>query len=144
MHWTREQKPLVRAEGGCLDVQMSQPCLICMIPEVRFKEHGSESIEVVDNGSGIREDNYASLALKHHTSKLSSFHDLTFVRTFGFRGEALSSLCELSDVQIVTATKEEEPVGTVLEMNRDGTIRDRSKRVARQVRKLSGSICGPD
>lgn len=95
---------------------------------------------MVDNGSGIRADNYASLALKHHTSKLNNFHDLTLVQTFGFRGEALSSLCELSEVQVVTATKEEEPVGTVLEMNRDGTIRSQDKRVARQVRLRKGPI----
>jgi DNA mismatch repair protein PMS2 len=131
MHWTLELKLLVSAEGISFNVHSSHP-LTCL--EIRFKEHGSESIEVIDNGSGIREDNYASLALKHHTSKLSSFHDLTLVTTFGFRGEALSSLCELSNVQVVTATKEEEPVGTVLELNRDGTIRSKDKRVARQVR----------
>lgn len=102
--------------------------------EVRFKEYGSECIEVVDNGSGIKKENYASLGLKHHTSKLSSFQDLAIVQTFGFRGEALSSLCELSDVQVITCTKEEEPVGTVLDLNRDGSIRSQDKRVARQVR----------
>nr|XP_054416344.1 putative postmeiotic segregation increased 2-like protein 2 isoform X1 [Pongo abelii] len=41
-------------------------------------------------------------ALKHHTSKIQEFADLTEVETFGFQGEALSSLCALSDVTIST------------------------------------------
>jgi DNA mismatch repair protein PMS2 len=102
--------------------------------EVRFKEYGAESIEVIDNGTGISADNYDSLALKHHTSKLTCFQDLTSVSTFGFRGEALSSLCELSNLQVVTATRDEEPVGTILELDRDGTVQSRDKKVARQVR----------
>ena len=60
-----------------------------------MKEYGSESIEVVDNGHGVEECNFAGLTLKHHTSKLRDFSDLTSVDTFGFRGEALSSLCAL-------------------------------------------------
>ena len=42
------------------------------------------------------------LALKHHTSKLKEFSDLESVETFGFRGEALSSLCALCNVTICT------------------------------------------
>ena len=41
-------------------------------------------------------------ALKHHTSKLKNFSDLENVETFGFRGEALSSLCALCDITIQT------------------------------------------
>ena len=64
--------------------------------EVRLRDHGCDLVEVVDNGSGVREDNFEGLALKHHTSKISDFSDLEVgVSTFGFRGEALSSLCAL-------------------------------------------------
>jgi DNA mismatch repair protein PMS2 len=63
---------------------------------LQLKEMGSESIEVSDNGCGIDPSNYASIALKHHTSKLSNFNDLNSVASFGFRGEALNALCELS------------------------------------------------
>ena len=63
--------------------------------EVRLKNWGSECLEVVDNGSGVLPENFAALALKHHTSKLNVFSDLVGVETFGFRGEALSSLCAL-------------------------------------------------
>ena len=49
-----------------------------------------------DNGSGVSEDNFEALTLKHHTSKIRDFADLEVgVATFGFRGEALSSLCAL-------------------------------------------------
>ncbi len=64
--------------------------------EVRLKEQGSELVEVVDNGCGVHEDNFQALTLKHHTSKIRDFSDLEMgVATFGFRGEALSSLCAL-------------------------------------------------
>lgn len=43
--------------------------------------------------------------LKHHTSKLREFSDLFEVETFGFRGEALSSLCALADINIITKHK---------------------------------------
>ena len=65
------------------------------LPEIRLKEHGSELIEVADNGCGVEPENFQGLCLKHHTSKLQDFSDLASVATFGFRGEALSSLCAL-------------------------------------------------
>ncbi|KAL1748229.1 histidine kinase-like ATPase [Schizophyllum fasciatum] len=98
--------------------------------EVRFRNHGLKSIEVVDNGLGIAEKDFEGIALKHHTSKLAVFEDLTTVRTFGFRGEALSSLCALCDgFTITTATQG--PLGELIEMDRNGRIKRRSK-VARQ------------
>ncbi|KIO28268.1 hypothetical protein M407DRAFT_72044 [Tulasnella calospora MUT 4182] len=101
--------------------------------EVRFKDHGVKSIEVIDNGSGISKENYEGLALKHHTSKLSNFEDLTIVRSFGFRGEALSSLCALSEsVVFTTATASEAPMGTVLELERSGKLKSSDAKVARQ------------
>ena len=66
------------------------------LSEVRLKEHGSELVEVCDNGCGVEEENFKALTLKHHTSKIRDFADLEMgVTTFGFRGEALSSLCAL-------------------------------------------------
>ncbi|KAI0092222.1 hypothetical protein BDY19DRAFT_884632 [Irpex rosettiformis] len=101
--------------------------------EVRFKNYGIESIEVVDNGSGIAAADYDSVGLKHHTSKLDSFEALESVSSFGFRGEALSSLCALcSSVTITTATDEDAPMGTVLELDRLGKVKSRSGKVARQ------------
>ncbi|KAI0351151.1 DNA mismatch repair protein MutL [Trametes cingulata] len=101
--------------------------------EVRFKDYGLDSFEVVDNGSGIPPADYDSIALKHHTSKLASFSDLESVTTFGFRGEALSSLCTLADsVTVTTATAADAPVGTVLEFDRTGRLKSRKGKAARQ------------
>ncbi|KAJ6455265.1 hypothetical protein C8R47DRAFT_1166278 [Mycena vitilis] len=98
--------------------------------EVRFKQYGLSAVEVIDNGGGISEENYQGLALKHHTSKLSSFADLTTVTTFGFRGEALSSLCALCG-SVVVSTATQPPMGVTLDMDSSGKVRHKGK-AARQ------------
>lgn len=70
--------------------------------DIRLKEYGKELIEVCDDGLGIAESNFEGLALKHHTSKLREFNDLTIVDTYGFRGEALSSLSALGNLSVTT------------------------------------------
>ncbi|KAH9942865.1 DNA mismatch repair protein MutL [Amylocystis lapponica] len=101
--------------------------------DVRFKDHGLNTIEVIDNGSGIAAEDYDAIALKHHTSKLSSFSDLTQLHTFGFRGEALSSLCALAErVSVTTATASVAPMGTVLDFDRAGRVKSPKGKVARQ------------
>ena len=94
--------------------------------EVRFKNNGLESVEVQDNGAGITSENYETIALKHYTSKLSSYDDLSSLQTFGFRGEALSSLCALSQFHIITATEEEAPKGTRLDFEVSGRLKNSS------------------
>ncbi|KAI4127713.1 MAG: hypothetical protein LQ341_006763, partial [Variospora aurantia] len=91
--------------------------------DVRFKGNGLESIEVQDNGSGISAENYTTIALKHYTSKLSAYDDLSSLRTYGFRGEALSSLCALSTFHIVTAQANEAPKGTRLDFETSGKLK---------------------
>ncbi|KAI7892356.1 uncharacterized protein EV154DRAFT_191776 [Mucor mucedo] len=90
--------------------------------DVHFKDNGLGGIEVIDDGSGIDPSNYESLALKHYTSKLNSFEDLENVMTFGFRGEALSSLCALCNMTVTTATKEQTPMGYKLEFDMNGVL----------------------
>jgi len=94
--------------------------------EVRFKNYGLDAIEVQDNGTGISEANYESLALKHYTSKLSTYEDLSELQTFGFRGEALSSLCALSAFSVVTAQAHEAPKGKRLEFEISGKLKSTS------------------
>jgi len=91
--------------------------------EVRFKNYGLDCIDVQDNGNGISPDDYGSLALKHHTSKLSSYEDLASLDTFGFRGEALSSLCAVSNFHVVTARAEDGAVGKRLEFEHSGVFK---------------------
>ncbi|OAA44378.1 Post Meiotic Segregation 2 [Metarhizium rileyi] len=92
------------------------------IIDVRFKNQGLDLIEVQDNGSGICSANYSSIALKHHTSKLSSYSDIASLKTFGFRGEALASLCALSSVTITTCIESDVPRGSKLEFELSGKL----------------------
>ncbi|KAL4953707.1 hypothetical protein BDW69DRAFT_184216 [Aspergillus filifer] len=91
--------------------------------DIRFKNNGLDAIEVQDNGSGISPENYDSVALKHYTSKLSSYDDLLQLQTFGFRGEALSSLCALSEFRITTAQANQAPRATRLEFEQSGKLK---------------------
>ncbi|KAK2789981.1 hypothetical protein FQN52_005789 [Onygenales sp. PD_12] len=94
--------------------------------DIRFKNNGLDLIEVQDNGSGISPDDYETIALKHYTSKLSTFDDLSSLQTFGFRGEALSSLCALSNFHIVTAQAHQAPKASRLDFEVSGKLKDTS------------------
>ncbi|KAF5462514.1 hypothetical protein F2P56_018517 [Juglans regia] len=99
--------------------------------EIALKEYGEEWFQVIDNGSGISPNNFEVLALKHHTSKLSEFPDLQSLTTFGFRGEALSSLCALGNLTVETRTKNES-VATHLTYDHSGSLAA-EKKTARQI-----------
>uniref|UniRef100_A0A8C8VEN9 PMS1 homolog 2, mismatch repair system component n=1 Tax=Pelusios castaneus TaxID=367368 RepID=A0A8C8VEN9_9SAUR len=89
--------------------------------DLKLKDYGADLIEVSDNGYGVEEENFEGLTLKYYTSKLQDFSDIMHVGTFGFRGEALSSLCALSDVTIFTCHKSAK-VGTRLVFDHSGKI----------------------
>lgn len=99
--------------------------------EIALKEYGLESFQVIDNGSGISPQNFKVLALKHHTSKLLDFPDLQLLTTFGFRGEALSSLCALGNLTVETRTIDE-VVATHLTYDHKGVL-TAERKTARQV-----------
>ena len=73
--------------------------------------------------------------MKHHTSKIRDFGDLIGVKTFGFRGEALSSLCALSKLTITTRSNNQ-PTGTKLTYDNNGKLQNQLS-VSRQVSYLS-------
>ncbi|TRZ04489.1 hypothetical protein DNTS_027556 [Danionella cerebrum] len=89
--------------------------------DIKLRDSGIELVEVSDNGKGVQETNFEGLTLKHHTSKLRDFSDLIHVETFGFRGEALSSLCALSDLSVVTC-HEHAHIGARLVYDHDGRL----------------------
>ncbi|KAL4202781.1 hypothetical protein AMTRI_Chr02g222890 [Amborella trichopoda] len=99
--------------------------------EISLKEYGEEYFKVSDNGCGVSPNNFQGLTLKYHTSKIADFSDLQSLTSFGFRGEALSSLCALGDLSIETRTKND-PVGTHLTFDHSGLIASERK-IARQV-----------
>lgn len=90
--------------------------------EVRLTKFGIDSIEVDDNGSGIEEANFDSLAVRYHTSKIKDYKNLQeSLQTFGFRGEALSCLCNIANVTIITKSKSAS-TGCKLTYKKDGTF----------------------
>lgn len=98
--------------------------------EIRLARFGIDAIEVEDNGFGIDEKNFDSLGIRYHTSKINDYKKLqNSLKTFGFRGEALSCLCNISNVTITTKTKLS-PTGWKLIFKKDGTI-NKKERVGR-------------
>lgn len=77
--------------------------------DITYINNGLSLIEVADDGTGIETEDLTLLCLKHYTSKLQDFDHLATVATLGFRGEAMSSLCAIADVKVVTSTKKSHP-----------------------------------
>lgn len=73
---------------------------------VEIKEGGISFIRVTDNGSGIQKEQVKKAFLRHATSKIKTVEDLISVSSLGFRGEALSSIAAVSQVEVITKTAE--------------------------------------
>jgi DNA mismatch repair protein MutL len=73
---------------------------------VEIKEGGISFIRITDNGSGIDEEDMPLVFLRHSTSKIKTAEDLLSVSSLGFRGEALSSIAAIAQVELVTKTNE--------------------------------------
>lgn len=71
---------------------------------VEIKEGGIAFIRITDNGCGIEKDEVKLAFLRHSTSKIRSVEDLFTVSSLGFRGEALSSIAAVSQVELITKT----------------------------------------
>ncbi len=70
---------------------------------VEIKAGGLDLIRVTDNGSGIEPDQMKTAFLRHATSKIEEASDLDSITTLGFRGEALASICAVSETEMISA-----------------------------------------
>lgn len=73
---------------------------------VEIKNGGKSYIRVTDNGTGIQEDDIEIAFERYSTSKIRKAEDLETIGTLGFRGEALSSIAAVSNVELITKTKD--------------------------------------
>ncbi|WP_180553037.1 DNA mismatch repair endonuclease MutL [Staphylococcus haemolyticus] len=74
---------------------------------IEVEQSGISSIRVVDNGTGIEQDDLDLVFHRHATSKLDADDDLFHIRTLGFRGEALASISSVAKVTLKTCTDRE-------------------------------------
>ncbi|KII70326.1 Mismatch repair endonuclease PMS2 [Thelohanellus kitauei] len=101
----------------------------CRNIDVRFQEYGLESMEVIDDGCGIKKPDFDKLTKRNYTSKLRQ-DDLTSVTTYGYRGEALFALSHLSKLTI-TSRHGSEKFGTKAQFENGQLVNTSS--IAREV-----------
>ncbi|MCC8029961.1 MAG: DNA mismatch repair endonuclease MutL [Lachnospiraceae bacterium] len=71
---------------------------------VEIRDGGTALIRITDNGCGIEKEQIPVAFYRHSTSKIRSVEDLTGISSLGFRGEALSSIAAVSQVEVITKT----------------------------------------
>ena len=74
---------------------------------VEIRDGGITFLRITDNGSGIEQEQVPLAFLRHATSKITSAEDLMHILSLGFRGEALSSIAAVSQVELITKTRDE-------------------------------------
>ena len=90
--------------------------------EVIIKRAGKNFIQICDDGVGMNEEDLTLCIQKHATSKIEAFEDLEAIKTLGFRGEALSSIGAVSQIEIRSETREDE-IGTLLKNDEAGNFK---------------------
>ena len=71
---------------------------------VEIKDGGISFIRITDNGQGIEKDDIKNAFLRHATSKIKNVEDLLSASSLGFRGEALSSIAAVTQLECITKT----------------------------------------
>lgn len=90
--------------------------------QVIVRDAGRTLLQVIDNGSGMSTTDARLAFERHATSKIREAKDLYALRTMGFRGEALASICAVAQVEMQTRRAEDE-TGTLLEIHGSDVIR---------------------
>ena len=90
--------------------------------QVIVRDAGRTLLQVIDNGVGMSEMDARLAFERHATSKIREAQDLFSLRTMGFRGEALASICAVSQVEMTTRRAEDE-TGTLIEIHGSDVIR---------------------
>ena len=70
--------------------------------EVEIQDGGISLIRIADNGGGMEQEDVRNAFLRHSTSKIRKVDDLAHISSLGFRGEALSSIAAVSQVEMIT------------------------------------------
>lgn len=91
--------------------------------DIKIEEAGMETIEIIDDGKGIKADELELAFERHATSKLLEKEDLFRVKTLGFRGEALPSIASVSELTIESSTGE--GAGRMLEVKAGEVIENK-------------------
>ncbi|XP_044072238.1 PMS1 protein homolog 1 isoform X2 [Siniperca chuatsi] len=89
--------------------------------DIKLENYGLDRIEVRDNGHGVKAVDAPVMAVRHFTSKICSHEDLERLETYGFRGEALGSICAVAEVAVTTKTVEDD-ISTQYTLNFTGGI----------------------
>ncbi|HSP88326.1 MAG TPA: DNA mismatch repair endonuclease MutL, partial [Ignavibacteriaceae bacterium] len=92
--------------------------------ELHIKRAGTALIHIIDDGMGMSEADAVLCLQKHATSKISSYEDLEGIYTLGFRGEAISSIASVSQLEIKTETHEDE-IGTSIRFDSGEIIKEK-------------------
>jgi len=72
---------------------------------VKVKDAGKKQISVIDNGQGMDKEDVLLCTLRHATSKIRKIEDIYNIFSYGFRGEALATVAEVSKMEIISGTK---------------------------------------
>ena len=90
--------------------------------QVIVRDAGRTLLQVIDDGIGMSEMDARLAFERHATSKIREAQDLFALRTMGFRGEALASICAVSQVEMTTRRAEDE-TGTLIEIHGSDVVR---------------------